>query len=47
MLQGEDYDRVKLLHVEAAEAEKQERRRKKKKKNPDVGFADYEQAAAR
>ncbi|CAG2062091.1 unnamed protein product, partial [Timema podura] len=39
---GENYDRVKLLHVEAVEAERLER--KKKKKNPDQGFADYEQA---
>jgi pre-mRNA-splicing factor SYF2 len=45
MLQGEDYDRVKLLHIEASEAEKREW--KKKKKNPDLGFADYEQATAR
>ncbi|XP_075236497.1 pre-mRNA-splicing factor syf2 [Lycorma delicatula] len=42
---GEDYDRVKLLHIEAAEAERLER--KKKKKNPDNGFADYEQATIR
>jgi pre-mRNA-splicing factor SYF2 len=44
-LQGEDYDRIKLLHIEATEAERLER--KKKKKNPDPGFADYEQATAR
>nr|CAD7463178.1 unnamed protein product [Timema tahoe] len=42
---GENYDRVKLLHVEAVEAERLER--KKKKKNPDQGFADYEQATFR
>lgn len=42
---GEDYDRVKLLEVGADEAEKWEH--KKKKKNPDVGFADYEQATQR
>ncbi|KAL1122086.1 hypothetical protein AAG570_003492 [Ranatra chinensis] len=42
---GEDYDRVKLLSVSAAEAEWFER--KKKKKNPDQGFADYEQATIR
>jgi pre-mRNA-splicing factor SYF2 len=45
MFQGEDYDRVKLLHIEAIEAERLDR--KKKKKNPDIGFADYEQATAR
>lgn len=45
MFQGEDYDRVKLLHIEAIEAERLDR--KKKKKNPDTGFADYEQATAR
>lgn len=45
MLQGEDYDRIKLLHIEAIEAERLDR--KKKKKNPDPGFADYEQATAR
>ncbi|KDR10190.1 pre-mRNA-splicing factor SYF2 [Zootermopsis nevadensis] len=42
---GEDYDRVKLLHIEAVEAERLDR--KKKKKNPDTGFADYDQATAR
>lgn len=45
MLQGEDYDRIKLLNIEAIEAERLDR--KKKKKNPDIGFADYEQATAR
>jgi hypothetical protein len=45
ILQGEDYDRIKLLHIEAIEAERLDR--KKKKKNPDPGFADYEQATAR
>lgn len=45
MFQGEDYDRVKLLHIDAIEAERLDR--KKKKKNPDPGFADYEQATAR
>lgn len=45
MLQGEDYDRIKLLHIEAIEAERLDRKRKKK--NPDPGFADYEQATAR
>lgn len=42
---GENYDRVKLLDVGADEAERWER--KKRKKNPDVGFADYEQATYR
>ncbi|RUS92038.1 hypothetical protein EGW08_000251 [Elysia chlorotica] len=42
---GETYDRVKLMNVGADEAERWER--KKKKKNPDVGFADYEQATFR
>lgn len=42
---GDDYDRIKLLHIEAIEAERLDR--KKKKKNPDPGFADYEQATAR
>lgn len=45
LLQGEDYDRVKLLNISATEAERFER--KKKKKNPDTGFADYEQATIR
>lgn len=44
-VQGEDYDRSKLLDIEASEAERLER--KKKKKNPDTGFADYEQATIR
>lgn len=42
---GEDYDRVKLLNIEATEAEIMDRKRKKK--NPDTGFADYEQATIR
>lgn len=45
MIQGEDYDRIKLLNISATEAERLER--KKKKKNPDTGFADYEQATIR
>ena len=35
---GEDFDRVKLLDVSAADAEKYERM-KKIKKNPDQGFS--------
>lgn len=42
---GKNFDRVKLLEVGADEAERYER--KKKKKNPDMGFADYEQATHR
>lgn len=45
VFKGEDYDRIKLLHIEASEAERLDR--KKKKKNPDIGFADYEQATIR
>merc|ERR1712004_810204 len=43
---GEDFDRVKLLEVNAEDTEKWERL-KKKKKNPDQGFSDYEQASFR
>ncbi|XP_026756068.1 pre-mRNA-splicing factor Syf2-like [Galleria mellonella] len=43
--QGKNYDRVKLLNISAAEAERLER--KKKKKNPDQGFSTYEQATVR
>ncbi|KAI5637774.1 SYF2 splicing factor domain-containing protein [Phthorimaea operculella] len=43
--QGKNYDRVKLLHISAVEAERLER--KKKKKNPDEGFSTYEQATVR
>lgn len=43
--QGDDYDRVKLLQIDATEAERLARKRKKK--NPDPGFADYEQATLR
>lgn len=43
---GEDYERAKLLHIDAAEAERIARK-KKNKKNPDPGFSDYEQAAIR
>ncbi|XP_044759375.1 pre-mRNA-splicing factor Syf2 [Coccinella septempunctata] len=42
---GEDYDRTKLLHVTALDAERIER--KKKKKNPDQGFSDFESATVR
>nr|CAG4648908.1 EOG090X0ECA [Polyphemus pediculus] len=42
---GEDYEKVKLLNIGADEAERKER--KNRKKNPDVGFADYEQATIR
>ncbi|XP_008482688.1 pre-mRNA-splicing factor syf2 [Diaphorina citri] len=41
--EGEDYERVKMLNMTVAEAEKFN----KKKKNPDVGFSDYQQATAR
>ncbi|KAH0547295.1 pre-mRNA-splicing factor Syf2 [Cotesia glomerata] len=43
--QGLDYDRQKLLSIDAIEAERLDR--KKKKKNPDLGFADFEQATVR
>lgn len=43
--QGKDYDRVKLLNVSAAQAERLQR--KKKKKNPDHGFSTYEEATIR
>ena len=36
-LEGEDYERVRLLETSAADLERLER--KKKKKNPDAGFA--------
>lgn len=36
-LNGEDYERVKMLETSASELERRER--KKKKKNPDTGFA--------
>lgn len=42
---GEDYDRSKLLHISASQAEKLDR--KKKKKNPDMGFSDFEAATKR
>ena len=40
-----DYDKAKLLHINALEAERLAR--KQKKKNPDPGFSDYEQATLR
>lgn len=43
---GEDYERTKLLHIDATEAERLARKRKNKK-NPDPGFSDFEQAAIR
>ncbi|XP_076241720.1 pre-mRNA-splicing factor Syf2 [Calliopsis andreniformis] len=43
---GEDYERTKLLHIDATEADRIARK-KKNKKNPDPGFSDYEQAAIR
>lgn len=42
---GEDYDRTKLLHITATDAERIERKRKKK--NPDQGFSDFEAATYR
>ncbi|XP_012270148.1 pre-mRNA-splicing factor Syf2 [Orussus abietinus] len=42
---GVDYEREKLLHIDAIEAERLAR--KKRKKNPDPGFADYEQSTIR
>ncbi|KAK7107043.1 pre-mRNA-splicing factor SYF2-like [Littorina saxatilis] len=42
---GEDFNLVKLRDLGADEVERWER--KKAKKNPDVGFADYEQATHR
>jgi len=42
---GLDYDRVKLLQVDAITAEKSSR--KKKKIDPNDGFADFEQATVR
>ncbi|KAF5291419.1 hypothetical protein FQR65_LT01730 [Abscondita terminalis] len=42
---GEDYDRTKLLHISAVDAERLERKRKKK--NPDLGFSDFEAATKR
>ena len=36
-LNGEDYEKVKLLETSASELERRDR--KKKKKNPDTGFA--------
>lgn len=44
-LNGEDYEKVKMLETSAIELEKRER--KKKKKNPDTGFADFAQAQHR
>ncbi|XP_043498591.1 pre-mRNA-splicing factor Syf2 [Polistes fuscatus] len=43
---GEDYERIKLLHIDAREAERIAKK-KQNKKNPDPGFADYEQAVVR
>ncbi|XP_066597358.1 pre-mRNA-splicing factor Syf2 [Prorops nasuta] len=42
---GEDYDRSKLLNIDAVEAARLAR--KQNKKNPDPGFSDYEQATIR
>jgi len=43
---GDDYDRVKLLDIQADQAEKMEIARKRKK-NPDQGFASFEDMAVR
>lgn len=45
-LQGQDYERMKLLNIDATEAERIARK-KRSKQNPDPGFSDYEQAAIR
>ncbi|XP_074603422.1 pre-mRNA-splicing factor syf2 [Brevipalpus obovatus] len=44
--QGLDYERIKMMNVQADEADKLNRRRMAKK-NPDQGFSDFEAAAAR
>lgn len=44
-LEGEDYEKVKLLETSAVELERADR--KKKKKNPDEGFRDFQQAQLR
>lgn len=44
--EGVDYDRVKLLEVQADDAERWERK-KKAKKNADPGFSGYDAATAR
>lgn len=46
IIQGEDYERKKLLEINATEAERIARK-KRNKQNPDPGFSDYEQAAVR
>ncbi|KAL7303067.1 pre-mRNA-splicing factor Syf2 [Trichogramma pretiosum] len=43
--EGLDYDRTKLLHIDATEAERLAR--KKKKTAPNDGFSDFEQATVR
>ena len=43
---GENYERIKLLDVQADEAERLERR-KNAKKNPDPGFSSFETATIR
>ena len=43
---GQDYDRIKYLNMQADEAEKWERKQDKKK-NTDTGFSSYEAATAR
>jgi len=43
---GEDFDRVKLLHIQADELERMDRL-KARKKNPDQGFSTYEAATVR
>jgi pre-mRNA-splicing factor SYF2 len=44
--EGEDFDRIKLLDVQADELEKLQRLRSRKK-NPDQGFSNYEDATIR
>jgi len=43
--QGQDYDRMKLLDIQADEAERMSH--KKKKPNTDTGFSTYEEMSAR
>lgn len=45
LFQGLDYDRTKLLHIDALEAERLARKRKKK--NPNDGFSDFEASTVR
>ena len=45
--EGKDYDRERMRHIGADEAEATERRKRRQRENADAGFSTWEEATAR